>query len=180
MNRRRFFALGATGLLACARPETLLAQDTCAPTAPNIEGPFFRAGAPVGHRIAGAEDGHAIRIQGRVRDTHCRPARGGVLEVWQADAHGDYDNVGYRHRRQVRCDADGRFAFETIVPGRYRAGSTVRPAHIHVKAHADGRPTLTTQLYFPGDPHNDDDPWMRSSLLLRETRPDRYGFTFVV
>ncbi|MFK7984766.1 MAG: hypothetical protein AB8I08_01970 [Sandaracinaceae bacterium] len=180
MNRRSFFALGATGLLACARPETLLAQDRCAPTLPNIEGPFFRAGAPIGTRLASDADGHAIQIHGRVRDTLCRPAQNGVIEVWQADAHGDYDNVGYRHRRQVRCDAEGRFVFETIVPGRYRAGSMVRPAHIHVKVHADTRPTLTTQLYFPGDPHNDDDPWMRSALLLHGTGPDRYGFGFVV
>ena len=32
-----------------------------------------------------------------------------------------------------------------------------RPAHLHVKVSAPGHELLTAQLYFPGDPHNDDD-----------------------
>src|SRR6187200_1764164 len=32
-----------------------------------------------------------------------------------------------------------------------------RPAHMHVKVSAPGHELLTAQLYFPGDPHNDDD-----------------------
>jgi protocatechuate 3,4-dioxygenase beta subunit len=30
-------------------------------------------------------------------------------------------------------------------------------AHLHVKVSAPGHEMLTAQLYFPGDPHNDDD-----------------------
>ena len=32
-----------------------------------------------------------------------------------------------------------------------------RPAHLHVKVTAPGHELLTAQLYFPGDPHNEDD-----------------------
>ena len=32
-----------------------------------------------------------------------------------------------------------------------------RPAHLHVKVSAPGHELLTAQLYFPGDPHNEDD-----------------------
>src|SRR3546814_18163659 len=32
-----------------------------------------------------------------------------------------------------------------------------RPAHLHLKVSAPGYELITTQLYFPGDAHNDDD-----------------------
>lgn len=32
-----------------------------------------------------------------------------------------------------------------------------RPAHLHVKVTAPNHELLPAQLYFPGDPHNDDD-----------------------
>jgi catechol 1,2-dioxygenase len=32
-----------------------------------------------------------------------------------------------------------------------------RPAHLHLKVSAPGHELLTAQLYFPGDPHNEDD-----------------------
>jgi hypothetical protein len=35
-----------------------------------------------------------------------------------------------------------------------------------VKVRAPDRPTLTTQLYVPDDPHNADDPWFLPELLV--------------
>jgi protocatechuate 3,4-dioxygenase beta subunit len=35
-----------------------------------------------------------------------------------------------------------------------------------VKVRAPGRSTLTTQLYFPDDPNNADDPWFLPELLV--------------
>ncbi len=185
-NRRRFLrgalrgsaglaaglSLGGLSLSSLAR-----AQTTCGPrTADNIEGPFFRADAP--HRadlaLAG-EAGQRLTLGGRVTDARCRPLRDAVLEVWHADAAGDYDNLGNRHRGVLRCDPEGRYTLRTVVPGRYRVGASFRPAHIHVKVHGSGQESLTTQLYFPGDPYNESDPWIRPELVLGPLSPDAQG-----
>lgn len=186
MNRRHFLgaSLGSLALAAC-RPAVTLAQ-TCGPrTDPNIEGPFFLPGAP---ERAALTDEPTLILSGAVRDPGCRPLRDAVLEVWQADADGEYDTRGDRFRGIVRTDAQGRWRIATIRPGRYRLRSTFRPAHIHVKVHATGRPPLTTQLYFPGDPFNERDPWFRESLRVwllppgcgGGQRPQEGGFDFVV
>lgn len=147
---------------------------TCAPTEPNIEGPYYRPGAP--HRSdlrpAGAE-GVPLEIAGCVRSLDCRSILGGaVLDVWHADARGRYDNDGhladmpFLYRGVVAADERGEFRVRTIVPGRYLNGRTYRPAHVHVKVTAPGHVPLTTQLYFPGDPFNAEDPFIRPSLVM--------------
>lgn len=168
MNRRHFLgaSLGSLALTVTGGSRLVLAQ--CAVrTEPDIEGPFYRPGAPLGARF---DEGPSLVVQGAVRDTRCRPMQDAVMEIWQADANGEYDLEGYRFRGTLRTDALGAYRIETVRPGHYRNGSTFRPSHIHVKVHANGRPPLTTQLYFPGDPYNDADPWMRSSLLLTQVR----------
>lgn len=184
MNRRRFLgaSLGSLALSVTGGSRLVLAQCP-APTEPDIEGPFYRPGAPLRGRL---DDDASLVVQGTVSDTRCRPLRDAVIEVWQADADGEYDLEGYRFRGTLRTDARGAYRIETIHPGRYRNGPTYRPSHIHVKVHANGRPPLTTQLYFPRDPYNEADPWMRSSLLLRvmphgcHPRPTQARFDFVV
>ena len=74
----------------------------------------------------------------------------------------EYDNNGYRLRGHQFTDADGRYAFETIVPGLYPG----RTRHFHVKFQAANNPVLTTQLYFPGEPDNERDGIFRPELLL--------------
>ena len=185
MNRRRFLgaSLGSLAFTAVAGPARLVLAQRCdARTEPNIEGPFFRPGAPA-RNVLDAQ-GH-LQIRGVVRDPGCRPMGDAVMEVWHADREGEYDNLGFTHRGTLRTDAAGRYRIETIVPGRYLNGSSYRPAHIHVKVHANGRPPLTTQLYFPGDPHNERDPWFRDSLVLRMAPPGcgqitHAGFDFVL
>ncbi len=49
------------------------------------------------------------------------------------------------------------------MPGLY----TGRTRHIHVKAQAPGKPVLTTQLYFPGEPQNKTDGIFDAALLMR-------------
>ncbi len=48
------------------------------------------------------------------------------------------------------------------MPGLYPG----RTRHIHVKAQAPGKPVLTTQLYFPGEPRNSTDPLFDPRLLM--------------
>ena len=43
---------------------------------------------------------------------------------------------------------------ETVIPGHYENGPGAwRPAHIHVTISAPGHASVTTQLYFAGDPY---------------------------
>lgn len=178
MQRRRFVfsTLAGAALTACAplrhADAAVAACGGLAPTPDDIEGPFFRAGSPLRNdlRIAG-EPGRPLLVTGTVRDVQCRPMPGAALEVWHADAAGQYDNIGHHHRGVVRCDSAGRYTLRTVRPGRYALGTGFRPAHVHIKLHAQARPTLTTQLYFPGDPHNAVDPWFDPALLLRLDEP---------
>lgn len=139
----------------------------CTPTEDNIEGPFFKPGAP--ERVVLADErteGTRLTLSGRVLDVRCAPIAGARIEVWHADHAGAYDDAGFGFRAQLLCDEEGTFVLETIVPGRYLNGARYRPAHVHVKIASPGFAALTTQLYFEGDPYNAGDPFIRPSLVM--------------
>src|SRR5215813_4811291 len=118
-------------------------------TPPQTEGPYWKPSSP--QRASLLEPGMAgtrLVVEGLVLATDCRPIAGAVIDVWQADDEGRYDNAGYRLRGHQVATAAGRYRVETIVPGVYPG----RTRHIHVKVQAPGRPPITTQLYFPGEP----------------------------
>jgi catechol 1,2-dioxygenase len=165
---------------------------TCSLTERNIEGPYYRAGAPHRATLAGAyARGVPLALAGRVLSADCRSALvGAVVDIWQANADGHYDNDGspgmdprgFHFRGVVETDAKGCYAVNTIVPGRYLNGPRYRPAHIHVKLSARGHVPLTTQLYFPDDPFNDGDPFIKKSLVIdvEGTHEKRGSFDFVL
>ncbi|MCC7535402.1 MAG: dioxygenase [Deltaproteobacteria bacterium] len=148
--------------------EPALAAPVCARTEANIEGPFFRPGAPHRTSLVGpATSGVPLLLSGRVLSGACRAVGRARLEFWQADHRGAYDLEGFQFRARVLAGHDGSWSLRTILPGRYLNGSQYRPSHVHVKVHVPGRPTLTTQLYFAGDPYLESDPWARRSLVLQ-------------
>jgi protocatechuate 3,4-dioxygenase beta subunit len=156
----------------------------CEATADNIEGPFYKAGAPSRARfVADRDPGERLVLAGTVRSTSCDPLANATLDIWHADARGGYDNDGWGLRGSLVTDALGRFRVDTIVPGRYLNGKRYRPSHIHVKVRVKGRQELTTQLYFEGDPYIEGDPFVVSSLIMAH-RKDGNGrramFDFVV
>ena len=193
-TRRSFFQLGfgSLALAACARrlaATPYIADDdpppTCGETtAANIEGPFYKAGAP--HRavlVSARDEGERLSIAGVVRAQDCKPIAGAAMEIWHADARGAYDNDGFHFRGTLVTDARGRFELRSIVPGRYLNGDRFRPAHVHVKLHARGHRALTTQLYFDGDPYNDGDPFIVPSLIMAHRKDGgvrRASFDFVL
>lgn len=141
----------------------------CPLTASDIEGPFYVSDAPIrGDLDTWEDEGLRIRLAGVITGASCLPIEGAVIEIWHADDAGEYDNTSadMRYRGQQATDAEGRYAFETILPGRYLNGATYRPAHIHVKIWVDGEAVLTTQLYFDDDPFNDDDAWYDPSRSM--------------
>lgn len=193
LSRRRFLGslgagIGALALPACPRggaaaapadalaPTPPVADDhgeppppagSCGATADNIEGPFYRAGAPHRARLADPRAaGERLAIAGTVRTMACAPIAGAVLDVWHADARGAYDNDGWGLRGQLVADAAGRWRIDTIVPGRYLNGRRYRPVHVHVKVRAPGQRELTTQLYFAGDEYIEGDPFVAPSLIM--------------
>lgn len=154
-------------------------------TASNIEGPFFSPDSPRRNDIRAANwQGTLVVVSGRVWTTDCEPVPGAVLDFWQANHLGAYDNEGYDFRGHQLTDSSGRYELITIVPGHYLNGSTYRPAHIHAKVTAPGLNLLTTQLYFADDPFNASDPWIVDSLTMSLTEDaegdQRAAFDFVL
>ncbi len=148
-------------------------------------GPFFTPNSP--RRVSLLEPelaGERLLLSGRVLSTGCQPVAGALLDFWQADDNGDYDNVGYRLRGHQFADDGGRWELETIVPGLYPG----RTRHIHVVVQAPDQAPLTTQLYFPGEPANERDGIFRPELLVAPeddagadpAAARRAGFDFVL
>ena len=127
------------------------------------EGPFFKTDSPERASLVGANTpGTKLVISGTVYTTGCQPVAHALLDFWQADASGAYDNSGYNLRGHQYTDASGHYQLTTIVPGLY----TGRTEHIHVKVQAPNGQLITTQLFFPGVPQNDSDGIFNAALLM--------------
>jgi catechol 1,2-dioxygenase len=176
-SRRDFLVKAGMGGVALGLLNAGKALAFMAPTVPNLEGPFHRKNAPFRKVLAGpGEPGDRLVIRGRVLDTDGKPLKGAVVDVWQANQAGHYDNDGsspdpapdeFHLRGQMKTDAAGNYEFESIVPGRYDMGpGQKRPSHIHYIVTCPGFVPLTTQLYFKGDPYIANDPFVRPELII--------------
>ena len=174
-SRREFLGviLGASAAGALGPPA--LAQTTLTPTPAcgghatptQTEGPYFKPSSP--ERVSLLEPemrGRRLVVTGVVRGTDCKPVPRALLDFWQADAGGRYDNAGFRLRGHQLTDAEGRYRLETVLPGVYPG----RTRHIHVKVQPSGGRLLTTQLYFPGESQNRSDGLFRKALLVRTAK----------
>jgi protocatechuate 3,4-dioxygenase beta subunit len=177
LTRRHVLATGALaagGLLTrdhASAQSPLALTPEChegdAATARQTEGPFFKPSSP--ERVELIEPGMAgqpLELVGVVLTRGCKPVPGALVDFWQADDKGEYDNAGFRLRGHQFADGEGRFRLRTIVPGAYQG----RTRHIHVKAQPKGGRILTTQLYFPGERKNQSDGLFRRDLLIRITK----------
>ncbi|HEY2955242.1 MAG TPA: dioxygenase [Candidatus Eisenbacteria bacterium] len=150
------------------------------PTPPATQGPFFKPRSPL--RTSLLEPGVAgatMLLQGRVFGRDCRPLSRVLLDFWQADGDGEYDNAGFRLRGHQFTDEAGRYRLETVLPGLYPG----RTRHIHVRVQAAGSRILTTQLFFPGEPRNRNDFIFRPELVVamnRDPSPRKATFHFVL
>ncbi|MGZ8425566.1 MAG: dioxygenase family protein [Candidatus Binatia bacterium] len=137
--------------------------DTDDITPPQTAGPFYKPRSP--ERKSLLEPGilgSKIILAGAVRSTKCKPVQGALVDFWQADGSGAYDNAGYRLRGHQFADGAGRYRLETVVPGVYPG----RTRHFHVRIQAPNRPALTTQLYLPGEPENKKDFIFNAKLVV--------------
>ncbi|HKH11629.1 MAG TPA: protocatechuate 3,4-dioxygenase subunit beta [Rubrobacter sp.] len=139
-------------------------------------GPVWEADADLTRQHEGEPLGERIIITGRVLDGGGRPVRGGLVEVWQANAAGRYTHQRDQHPAPLdpnfsgagRCltDDEGRYRFVTVKPGAYpwkNHDNAWRPAHVHFSVFGSSfRSRLITQMYFPGDPLFEHDPIFQS------------------
>jgi protocatechuate 3,4-dioxygenase beta subunit len=161
-------------------PPTPACHDGDDVTVPQTEGPFFKPSSP--ERVELLEAGMAgqpIELVGFVLTRACKPLPGALLDFWQADDKGRYDNSGFRLRGHQFSDAEGRYRLRSVVPGVYPG----RTRHFHVKVQPEGGRVLTTQLYFPGEAKNRSDGLFRSDLLMRTAKNEGWlagRFDFVL
>lgn len=183
--RRRMIGIGARAFAALALPRLASGQQLpltpqCSAdaqaTRPQTEGPFFKPRSPLRSDPRAELKGTPVTLTGLVLTRDCRPVANALVDLWHADADGDYDNRGFRGRGHQFTDAQGSYRFLTIRPARY----TGRTPHYHVKVQAANGPVLTTQLYFPGDPGNRRDPIYRPELDMTFTGASDARFDFVL
>ncbi|PYN02009.1 MAG: hypothetical protein DME07_11915 [Candidatus Rokuibacteriota bacterium] len=191
-SRRDFLRLAAATPAAAALgaldtgpagAQALTPTPSCAdgsPTPRRTEGPYFKPESPA--RTSLLEPGlpgTRIAVAGTILSTGCQPVPRALVDFWQADDSGAYDNAGFRLRGHQFADDQGRYRLETIVPGVYPG----RTRHFHVKVQAPNGPVLTTQLYFPGEAGNQRDPIFSRDLVMqvRDAADGKAGtFDFVL
>jgi protocatechuate 3,4-dioxygenase, alpha subunit len=163
-------------------------------------GPFFSIGLSRLYRdnLAGpGVSGERFEIRGRILDGDGNPVFDGVVEIWQANAHGKYAHpedtqdklveAGFVGYGRVPTDDEGRFRFKTIKPGRVPAthaphgeplGVAEKPGvdeasqapHLAISVLTRGLlRRLTTRMYFPNEPSNAED------FALSLIEPSRRG-----
>jgi len=74
-------------------------------------GPFFALGMPCPDAVP---DG--VWLRGRVLDGAADPVPDALVETWQCDGDGRFDNPGFRGLGRCATDADGRYRIRTVKP----------------------------------------------------------------
>jgi hydroxyquinol 1,2-dioxygenase len=165
-------------------------------TESTIFGPFYREGAselPMGATISKDGRGEPVVVTGRVLSTAGTPIPDALLDVWETDENGLYEQQDpgqpeMNLRGKFRTDSEGRYCFVGIKPVSYAipddgpVGQLLRtlgrhpfrPAHIHLLISADGFAPVTTHLFVKGDPYLDSDAVFgtKDSLVVDFIRHD--------
>jgi protocatechuate 3,4-dioxygenase alpha subunit len=169
-------------------------------TASQTVGPYVRIGferfsiedlAPAG------VTGERITLSGRITDADGAPINDGIVEIWQANAHGKYAHPEDAQDKPVEAlfrgfgrsltDANGGYRFSTIKPGRVPGpGGVPQAPHIAVTIFMRGLlKHLITRVYFADDPANPQDlvlnlvPAERRATLIASRSPgDKSAFTW--
>jgi protocatechuate 3,4-dioxygenase, alpha subunit len=162
-------------------------------TAAQTVGPFVSIGfekASVPDVAPAGVAGERVTITGTIYDGDGQPVTDGVIETWQANAHGKYAHPddtqeklleeNFKGFGRVLTDARGGFRLTTVKPGRVAGPDGKEQApHITVVIFMRGLlKHLTTRIYFPGDAANAADPVLnlvpaaRRATLIAVKQPD--------
>jgi protocatechuate 3,4-dioxygenase alpha subunit len=144
------------------------------PTAEMTLGPFFpREFAQEANDLAG-DFSAAIEITGVVTELDGKPLDNVILEIWQADAAGRFDNPGFSGWGRAATDAHGVYRFRTIRPGAAQG----RAPHVNFLILYSGlMRQLQTVMFFS----NASDPVLsvvkaKERLIAKPDGPNRYRF----
>ncbi len=161
-----------------------------------VFGPFYREGAPelpLGATISQDGRGEPAVVMGRVLSIAGTPIPGALLDVWETDENGLYEQQDPEQpdmnlRGKFRSDSEGRYWFVGIKPVSYAIPNDgpvgqllralgrhpYRPAHIHLLVSAEGFVPVTTHLFVKGDPYLDSDAVFgtKDSLVVDFIRHD--------
>jgi protocatechuate 3,4-dioxygenase alpha subunit len=80
-------------------------------------GPFFPREFAQGANELAADSANAIEITGRVTELDGKALDNVILEIWQADGAGRFDNPAFSGWGRAATDARGNYLFKTIRPG---------------------------------------------------------------
>jgi protocatechuate 3,4-dioxygenase beta subunit len=149
-HRRRLVFAALAGLTVTVP----VAAQQCRSTPRDQLGPYYSGGAPEQSNlcVSGSGGRERLLVSGRVLSADCKPLAGALVEVWHADANGDYsgfargkkDDAACLLRASLKTDAEGKYSFSSILPAAYPG----RPRHIHYRVSHAAHATLVTQLYF--------------------------------
>jgi protocatechuate 3,4-dioxygenase beta subunit len=138
---------------------------TCVLTPEVTEGPYWIDNSLTRYDVRGGKPGLPLVLQFTIVNAKtCKPIRNADVEIWHADASGNYSGFDggssgggpgggsgpqtkTRYLRgHQRSDALGKASFLTVFPGWYRG----RTPHIHMKVHvgAADRVVHTGQVFF--------------------------------
>jgi protocatechuate 3,4-dioxygenase beta subunit len=142
-------AIGAS--LWRTRSASAASAVSCVLTPEMTEGPYYISGEKVRRNITEGRPGVRLDLRLSVVDaTTCRPISGALVDIWHADAAGEYSGFGAGASSRTfmrgihKTDRTGLAQFVTVYPGWYQG----RTVHIHVKAHVGGNVVHTGQLFF--------------------------------
>jgi len=149
-------------------------------------GPFFHDALLDRDRseLVPPDHAEAVRIEGALYDGAGEPVPDAMVEIWQANAAGRYNDLPldpetFSGFGRSGTDEGGRFSFVTVKPGPVPGpdGSLQAP-HLMLSIFARGLlKRLITRIYFPDDEEanaNDpvlssiEDPKLRGTLIARE------------
>ena len=145
------------------------------PTAEMTLGPFFpREFAAGANDLAQGAKGELIEITGRVTQLDGRPLDNLVLEIWQADASGRFDNPDFLGWGRAATDANGVYTFRTVKPGSTQGRA---PSINFLLLYSGLMRQLQTVMFFS----DADDPVLntvkaRERLIAKQEAPNRYRF----
>ncbi|HEX4678950.1 MAG TPA: intradiol ring-cleavage dioxygenase [Gaiellaceae bacterium] len=124
----------------------------CVLTPELTEGPYYISGEKLRRDIREGHPGTVLTLRLTVLNAStCKPIKGAAVDIWHADAAGNYSGFGADTSSRTflrgiqRTDKNGLAVFTTIYPGWYPG----RAVHIHVKVHVAGSVVHTGQLFFP-------------------------------
>jgi hydroxyquinol 1,2-dioxygenase len=177
-QKRQEFILASDVLGVSMLVDAINHRQPGAATPSTVEGPFHIPNAPPiahGGNMAEGAPGVACFVTGTVRGLGGEPIANAVLDLWQTDGEGLYEDQrdvsGPWMRGLYRSQPDGSYVVRTVAPIAYTIPmdgtvgalmqrtniSHMRPAHIHFAVSAPGYRSVVTHLFRRGDEFIDTD-----------------------